>query len=190
MTGYQYVFQNRHALEQTDILKGAGHAHFGNLVRRVGDELAVFADVASGVELLHFAGGMTLRDDLAPHFHIAVGGRVYAGDHVEGRGLARAVGADEGHDLALVHVHAQAVHGDYAAELHGHVFQLQDGLDAIAHFTAPPFCTFLRKRSGSSRVPIMPCRKNSTTIMIIMEKTTRRKPLRSRGTSHVPIICF
>ena len=29
-----------------------------------------------------------------------------------------------------------------------------------------------------------------STIMIIMEKTTRRKPLRSRGTSHVPIICF
>ena len=159
MPRHQHVFQHGHVLEQTDVLEGARHAHLGDFIRRVGDEVVVLADVRAGVELAHFAGGMTLRNDLAAQLDATVGGRVHAGDDIERGGLARTVGADQGNGLALVYVHAEAVHGHHAAELHGYIFEFKDGFDDV-HFPAPfpaAFAAvFLRKRSGSSREPMMP----------------------------------
>ena len=102
---------------------------------------------------------MALRDDLAAQLDAAVGGRVHAGDDIERGGLARAVGTDQRDGLALIHVHGKTVHGHHAAELHGYIFEFKDGFDDV-HFPAPfpaAFAAvFLRKRSGSSREPMMP----------------------------------
>ena len=166
MVGRQHVVKHRHAGKQADVLEGAGHAQLGDLVRALaGDVLAQERDPA-------------------------LGGLVHAGHHVEGGGLARAVGTDQGHDLALVDVHRQVVHGDDAAEAHGQMVDMQH---VFTHLACAPFLFFLpipRIRSGSSFVPMMPWRKNSTTIMMMMENTTSLKPLRSSGTSKVPMVCF
>ena len=136
----------------------------------------------------HLSPGVVLHHLFPVEQHLSVGGGVHAGDDVERRGLTGAVGADEGHDLALVDLHAQIVHGHHAAELHGHMLHPEHILH-FRHYAAPPFAvlppnSFFRKRpaartssyTDTSRVPMMPFRKNSTTIMISTENTTMRKP--------------
>ncbi len=118
-----------------------------------------------------------------------VGGLIHSGDAVEGGGLACAVGADEGHDLPFVDLQGQIVHRHHAAKLHGDVLQPED-IFHLAHFTAP-FPDALRRAnrmSENSLSPMMPRRKNSTTIMMMMENTTIRKPVRSRGTVREPLM--
>lgn len=119
--------------------------------------------------------------------HRAVGGLVHAGDDIEGGGLSRAVGSDEGYDLPLVDLQLQIVHSHNAAELHGDVIQSQKLLThgCTASFVAF-FCCFFR-RSGSSLSPMMPFRKNSTTTMMMTENTTIRKPVRRKGTLKLPM---
>src|SRR5450759_4454845 len=51
--------------------------------------------------------------------HSALARLVDAGDHIEKRGLARAVGSDQAEDLAFVHGQAQLVQRHQAAEAHG-----------------------------------------------------------------------
>ena len=75
---------------------------------------------------------------LPSKLNLAVGRLVDAGDAVEGRGLAGAVGADEGHYLAAVDLQREVVDGDDAAELHGDVLHVQDVFNLFAHFAAPP----------------------------------------------------
>ena len=140
------------------------------------------------VGLFHLAGGVIAHDTLFVEAHPAVGGGIHAGDDVERRGLTGAVGADEGNDLTLVHLHAQVVHVHHAAELHGHIFQLQ----YVFHLEATSFAdlsfflhSFLKKlkipSQENSRSPIMPLRKNSTTIIMTTENTSIRKPPRMKG---------
>ena len=144
--------------------------------------------VFARVELFHLAARETFDDWLAVELDLAVRGLVDARDAVERGRFAGAVRADERDDLALVHLEVQVVDGDDAAELHGGVFHLQKRfllthLDASSFFAA--FAARLarraRMRSGSSRSPMMPLRKNSTTIMMMTENTTMRKPLRRRN---------
>ena len=78
---------------------------------------------------------MVADDGLVAEGHLAVGRRVHAGDDVERCGLAGAVGADQGYDLALVDFHAQVVDGDDAAELHGHIFKTEN---MFSHGSCPP----------------------------------------------------
>ena len=81
-------------------------------------------------------------DDLsAVEPHRAIGGLVHAGDDIERGGFACAVGADEGHDLTLVDLQIQIVHGDDAAELHGNVIQSQQ---ILTHDCAASFFSQLR----------------------------------------------
>ena len=133
----------------------------------------------------HLAARVVLHHLFPVEQHLPVGRRVHAGDDVERRGLAGAVGADKGHDLALIDLHAQIVHGYHTAELHGHIFHAQH-VFRLTHCTSPPFAALLRVKkrpifrmssyTDTSRVPMMPLRKNSTTIMISTENTTMRKP--------------
>ena len=100
---------------------------------------------------------MIFHNRPAAEFYAAVRGFIYAGNAVERSGLARAVGADQGDDFAFVDFHGKIVYGDHAAELHGNIAQTKH---IIAHFAAPfpafAGLFFLRNRSGSSRMPIMP----------------------------------
>ncbi len=81
-------------LEQLDVLEGARDAQRRDRVRRLRDQvLAVEADAAGGR-------------------------RVDAADQVEHRRLAGAVGADQREDLAALHVEADVVDRQHAAEAH------------------------------------------------------------------------
>ena len=143
------------------------------------------------IGLFHLAGGMVADDALTVEGHAAVGGRVHTGDHVEGGGLTGAVGADQGHDLALVDVQIQVIDGHHAAELHGGVFHMQH-IFHFAHLDATSFAglsfflkSFPKKlmipSHENSWSPIIPFRKKSTTIMMITENTSIRKPPRIKG---------
>ena len=187
MLGDEHIVEHRLGLPQTDVLKGPGHARPGDLIRGRGESLRVKSIALALVLLFHFALGVVF-DDLRPvEPHRAVGGLVHAGDDIEGGGLSRAVGSDEGHDLPLVDLQLQIVHSHNAAELHGDVIQSQKLLThgCTASFFAL-FCRFFR-RSGSSLSPMMPFRKNSTTTMMMTENTTIRKPVRRKGTLKLPM---
>src|SRR5699024_715181 len=97
-----------------------------------------FVRVLAEVCLFHLAQRVVADDGLALEDYLAVRGLVDARHAVEGRGLARAVGAYEGHYLAAVHLQREAVHGDDAAELHGDVLKPQDVFTFFTHFAAPP----------------------------------------------------
>ena len=107
----QHVIQHRQRFEQTDVLEGARDARRGDAIRA------------------HAGDAAPLQNDAA------LRGGIYAGDHVESGGLARAVRADERDDLLTVDVHAQVVDGDKAAKTHGGVGDFQY---ALIHVRSPP----------------------------------------------------
>ena len=131
---------------------------------------------------------MVAHDALAVEADAAVGGGVHAGNDVERGGLSRAVGSDKGHDLALVDLQAQVIHGDHAAELHGDILNRQN---VLAHLDATSFALSFSRKSFPKKLmmasqenslsPMMPLRKNSTTIMMTTENTSIRKPPRMNG---------
>ena len=76
-----------------------------------------------------------LSDDrLAVEANVARRRVIDAGDHVEDGGLARAVRADEPHDLAGIDVDRDVVEGGDATELHRHAFESEEWL---SHRRAP-----------------------------------------------------
>src|SRR5437867_1179842 len=86
------VVERRHVLEEADVLERPRDSERGHLVRaRAGDLPILEEDSAAG-----------RRED--------------AGDAVEERGLAGAVGADEREDLAALHVEGHVVDGQESAE--------------------------------------------------------------------------
>ena len=132
----QHVFKHGELGEQADILEGTGNALIGNHVRGMGNRLIVHAHVLPGVELFHLAPGEIFHNGLAQKIDLAVGGFIHAGDTVEDRGFSGAVGADQRHNLTLVHIQVQVIDGHNAAELHGHIFNMQH---VLSHFLLPPF---------------------------------------------------
>jgi hypothetical protein len=100
----QDVVQHAHAIEEGQVLEGAGHALARHLVRRqAGDVLAVEHDAS------------LLR-------------REEARDGVGHRGLAAAAGPDQAEDLAFVDPKVHARHRDQATEAALHVAALQHRL--------------------------------------------------------------
>ncbi len=101
------VLQHAQPLERLHELEGASDAGVaGAIGPQAGDHLAVQADGA-GV------------------------GREDAGDHVEDRGLARAVGSDQGVDGASRNAETHVVHGAQAAEALADIGELES---CAAHF--------------------------------------------------------
>src|SRR5262249_40681493 len=97
------VLQDARMLEELDVLKGAGDAAAGDLVRRR-------------------AGDVLVLEDDAPRRAL-----VDAAHQVEDRALAGAVGADDGEDLALLHLEADAVDRLDAAEMDGEILRREEG---------------------------------------------------------------
>ena len=95
------VFQHAHVRHQFDMLEGAGDAELCHLLRR------------------------RVVDFLAEHRDRAARRGQHAGDQVEGRALAGAVGADQRHDLAGLDVEGDVVDRDHAAELLARMVDLQ-----------------------------------------------------------------
>ena len=80
------VVLHGHLPEDGSFLRKVAHALLGALVHGKAGKFVIVDEDAS-----------LIRDDLA-------------GDHIETGGLAGAVGAQEAHDLALVHFHGDALH--------------------------------------------------------------------------------
>ena len=121
-------------------LGGYGLEGLGVVLALVGGgvERAVLAEIFLG----HLAARVVADYRLAHELYAPVGGLVDAGHAVEGRRLARAVGAYEGDYLALIHLYREVVDGDDAAELHGDVLHAQD---VLTHWRRPPFRYFPRR---------------------------------------------
>ena len=94
-----HVLQDRHVGEQADVLKGPGHSQLRDLVD------------LDAVDPPAFPPGR--RDEDIPF-----GRLVDAGDAVEEGGLAGAVGADQGDDLALPDLEVDGVERPEPAEIH------------------------------------------------------------------------
>ena len=138
------------------------------------------------IDFAHLSAWARPGDLPSAEQNLSVGRLIDTGHTVKGCCLSSTIGTDKRNNFTTVDFHAQIVDGDHTAKLHG---QMLNTKNVVFHYLIPSF-VFLRNRSGSSLVPMMPRRKKSTTIMIISEKITSRKPFRSRGTSKVPIICF
>src|SRR5215470_6478772 len=100
------VVEHAHALEEGHVLEGARDAEAGHVE---GLELGTVASLEDNAALLRM---------------------VEAADDVEERGLARPVGADDGHDLAMMDVHAHVAQGLHGAEAHRDALDAQEGLRA------------------------------------------------------------
>ena len=138
MLGNEEVFQNTHAAEKANVLKGARNPR-----RRRDPEIGhAFQEIDAAVPAL-----LILATGLRQRFHLVVaarraaieddsslGGPIEAGDAVEDRRLAGAIRADQGGDVAAPDIEGQVVDGDEAAEAHG---EMLDGQDRIA---CPALC--------------------------------------------------
>ena len=88
--------------------------------------------------------------------------RVEAADHVEGRCLARPVGADETGDGALGQPHGQIVDGGDAAKAHGDVLDIQQQFGVLGKGGHARFLRvkkLMRASQVISRIPIIPSRR-------------------------------
>src|SRR5699024_5895516 len=109
------VVNDRHLFEQTDVLEGAGDAGTDDLV------------------------GLFAVHPLAAQVEGALGGHVDAGDQVEDGGLARAVGADQPHQLGLADLDVEIVHRLEPAEPDAQVLRFQNGGRFFRHLPHAPF---------------------------------------------------
>ena len=144
MLRHQQVFEHGHAGEQADVLEGAGHAggasdlealHAFEKEKRAARRLAPLP-AASGEPGQRLEGGLRpVRQRDA-----AFGWLIEAGDAVEDGGLARAVRADDGGDLAAARGKGEPVDGGEAAEAHG---QMLDAQKLIAAHQPRPSLTKL-----------------------------------------------
>ena len=123
----QQVFEHRHALEQPDVLEGAGDARLaGDLM--VGhaleqEELAVRASSRCAAARAGRGRDVLGRGDaVARQREPSLGRLVEAGDAVEDGRLAGAVRTDQRGDVAAPDREAEGVDGDEAAEPHRQVF--------------------------------------------------------------------
>ena len=128
------VVEHGHVAEQGQVLEGPADAEIGPVV------------------------GLHLGDVTALEQHLPLGGGVAAGDAVEHRGLAGAVGADDRKQLALADAEADMTERPDTAEVQGYVSGFQNGAlarHASSSLQAAPFrrlflghrrCTRSRRR--------------------------------------------
>src|SRR5215213_5412660 len=123
------VVEDRQLFEQTYVLKGTGHAEAGDLV------------------WLELGGGHAADLDLP------LGRLVHAGEHVEDRGLAGAVRADQADQLVRSDGQVEIRHRGQAAEADGDAFRLQDDVAGHGYVTGGPASrSSLSSASPSSRL--------------------------------------
>lgn len=101
MASRQYVFEHREPPEQPYGLKGAGNAQLDHLVRA------------------RARNGLAVKKDASRFW------RVVAGNAVEDRGLACAVGADKPYNAASFYIKRKVVEGNEPAKHLAHFFKAQ-----------------------------------------------------------------
>ncbi len=107
-----------------EVLAGLPRRHHHQILAR-GEVVELVGDLEGAYQAFVEARVGRQRGDVLAEEADGARGRLQgAGDQVEQRGLARAVGADEAEDLALGHPQGAAIHGMEAAE----------GFDQAIHF--------------------------------------------------------
>ena len=97
MHAYLDIFQHRHGVEQTDVLKGTRNAE---------------ADDAAASQVIQL---------LAVEGDHACAWRIDTGDHVKDGGFTGAVGTDQAENFAFGHIEVEIVDGDESAEASGYL---------------------------------------------------------------------
>ncbi len=123
------VVEHRHLREQLDVLEGAGDPQVGDAIRAHPEEV-----------LAHEPDRPLL-------------GVIHARDAVEDRGLAGAVGTDDGEQLPGLDREAHVVDGGDAGKRQGHVLEIEnrragrvaDGKDLVEHACSHDNHRFLRR---------------------------------------------
>ena len=134
LEGHLDVLNDRHGLEQADILEGAGDAVGRNIVR-----------------------GMA-HDGLAQQDDIARSGLIYAGQHVENRGFACAVGADQAYDFVVHQVKIDVLGYLQAAEVNAQPLgfkhrQVKVDIVVLGHLGHGDFLLFALGKMLGNRLP-------------------------------------
>ena len=139
--GDQQVLERGHALEQPDVLEGAGDPRLaGDLVVGHPLEQKEFAVRRRRMSAARTGDGgdvLGRRDAVAGKRKAPLGRLVEAGDAIEDRRLARAVRADERGDVSPSDRKAEGVHGDEAAEPHRKVFDGEQRAGQPVHQPCP-----------------------------------------------------
>src|SRR5690606_35087697 len=73
--------------------------------------------------------GFLLQSRTVTHDDASLGRLVEASDTVEDGGLAGAIGADQGGDVAMSHAEGEVVHRHQSAEAHGEMLYREDWID-------------------------------------------------------------
>src|SRR5690606_67658 len=145
------VVQHAHALEEREVLEGAGHARLGHLAGVHPRELPPAKDDAAGLR------------------------GVDAVDHVEHRALAGAVRADDGPDLVLPHVERDVAKRLDAAEGECHALGREDHVaGAASRHQAGSACAAAAARRAGSKV------RASTISSVAATEPTRPSSNRTR----------
>ena len=106
---HHQILEHRHALEQPDVLEGAGDAG-----------VAIDIVVVEPLQVEALTAGMG-------ELHQTFGRLVEAGDAIEHRGLAGAVRPDQRSDVVAAHRERNVVDGEQPTEAHGQVLDLEQG---------------------------------------------------------------
>ena len=127
MFGGQNIFKYGHALPETDVLESTRNPQLCDLIRCGGQDVlaGISILVLSLVDFDVFPAGVGADHGLSHKLDQAVGGLIDTCDTVERCGLSGSVGADERDDLSFGNIQCQVVDRNDAAELHGHIFQMQ-----------------------------------------------------------------
>ena len=123
MQGDLDVVQHGQLLEQADVLERTRHTQLADIVRLFADQVLIVQTDA------------------------AVGRAIYAGQHVEDRGLARAVRANQADQRAFFNFHGQVVHGAQAAKRDAQLDYFEH-----CHIKCPP-CLPALPRGGPHAFP-------------------------------------
>src|SRR5216683_3864285 len=107
---HEDVLHRRHVAKEADVLEGAADAEGGDLI------------------------GPEAQERSPPEAHRSLFGHIEAGEDVEERGLARAVGPDDGGDAAFLEDEVDLVQRDQPAESLGDAARLEER----CHVRAPP----------------------------------------------------
>ena len=140
-----YIVQNRHELEQLQVLEGTCHFLSCDLIGR------------------HPCDVFSLKEDLA------LGRCIHTGTHIEESGFSGSVRSDDAEDIALHDLHIYGFYCLEAAEIFADAFCFQ--YRNLTHFASPPFffsslTLILPPASMELEAPIRPCGRTHIMPMI------------------------
>src|SRR5271166_2495569 len=188
MLSHEQVFENRHPGEEPNVLEGTGHARRSRYLEAGHSLQEKDRAIGRGAPLFSLEGdvGQSVKCRAASMYErdASLAGLVEPRNAVEDRGLARAVRADDGGDVAAPRREGEAVNSDEPAEAHGEILHAEDFVSfsgcAHAHELRPSLTKLkdmprasCRKADGV-RPARSPCRRQTMTSTMDKPKISMR----------------